>query len=760
MASDSPTDSTEAPPLGLAPLSLGLPPGSRLHVQPGHHVPGRLRVKIPLLSCAEGLYVRLEARICDELGVLRAEANCFNGSFVVEYDPALTHGDALLACLKTLTVEELETFYVHPEQLIGSPEPVDENAPIWQNHLVTATLAVGVAMVGGPTAPLAWPLLALPTVPVFARAWRVMTRERRLNVDFLDAAAIVAALALGDVLNASLMVGLISVGDFIRDLTAGQSRKAIKDLMAHQAHSAWVRRDHKWVEVPVAELVVGDWVRCEAGDLIPVDGVIVQGTGEIDQQSLTGESLPVTRGVGETVFAATSLRDGELQIEAVRVGAATKAARIVALIEGAPRVETRIQNHAEKVADGLVMPSTMASMGVFAATSDPRRFLAMLAIDYGTGMRVSSPTTVLSSMVMAARSGVLIKGGAALEKLAKVDTVVFDKTGTLTTGHLSLEAILLCQNGYAEDEVIRLAAAAEHGLNHPIARAIVRLAEARGIAIPERESVHYHLGQGVEMQLEGLAVHFGNRRLFKTAGLPSGITRAQRLLITEMVGTPLYLAVDGKLVGILVLSDVVKPESAAMIESLRSRGVKRVLMLTGDGEAVAQRVAAAVGLIEFRAEVLPEDKLAYVQELQRQGHVVALVGDGINDSPALKYADVGVAVAGAAEVACEVADIVLVDGDLWQLIEIRDIATEAMELLRQNYAINYSVNSLAFLLAIPGLFSPMLSTALSNGAGVLASLNGLRPMMRRPGAYNTGRVVPLEMQRNRAANAVVAVGGP
>jgi heavy metal translocating P-type ATPase len=749
----------DVPASGLAPLSFGMLPGSRLQVLPGHQVPGRLRVRVPLLTCAEGLYVRLEARICHELGVLRAEANCFNGSFVVEYDPTVTHGEALLPILRTLTLEELETYYVHPEQLIGVPVPVHENPPIWQNHLVNSSTALGLAIVGGPLASLAWPLLVLPTIPVLKRTWRVMTREKRLNVDFLDAAAIVSALALGDVLNASLMVGLISMGDYIRDLTAGQSRKAIKDLMAHQAHSAWIRRDSIWVEVPVDNLVVGDLVRCEAGDLIPVDGEVRSGAGEVDQQSLTGESLPVSRTVGHTVFAATSLREGELQIEAHRVGSATRAARIVALIEGAPRVETRIQNHAEKVADGLVVPSTMASVGIFAATQDPKRFLAMLAIDYGTGMRVSSPTTVLSSMVVAARGGVLIKGGAALEKMAKVDTVVFDKTGTLTTGLMALDSVFICRRGFDENKVLCLAAAAEKGLTHPIARAIVGFAEARGIAIPEREETHYHIGQGVEMLLNGQVVHFGNHRLFKKAGIPLIVTRAQREQLAQLAGTPLYLTVDEKLAGILVLSDAVRAEAASVVATLRTQGVKRIVMLTGDGEVVAQRVADMAGLTEFRAEVLPEDKLEYVLDLQRQGHVVALVGDGINDSPALKYADVGVAVAGAAEVACEVADIVFIEGNLWQLVKTRDRAIEAMKLLQQNYAINYSINSLAFALAIPGLLSPLLSTALSNGAGVLSSLNGLRPLAHRAGRSSTATVASVGVRRFVVPQSVLVAAG-
>jgi Cu2+-exporting ATPase len=530
---------------------------------------------------------------------------------------------------------------------------------------------------------------------------------------------------------AIFMVWLINVADWVRDLTMMRSKKAIEEILGYQNIEAWVVRDGQKVRVIVAEVQLGETVVTYPGERIAVDGTVLSGKALVDQASLTGESVPVEKEEGSPVYAATVVREGKLYIRAERIGSETEAAQILRLVEAAPARETKIQNYAVKWANDLVPYSFVGGAIGAVMGGGLQGAAAVLIIDYGTGIRIAAPTTVLSAMTKAIRNGILIKGGRPLESLAEVDAVVFDKTGTLTTGNPDVLDVVPV-NSRTADEVLALAAAAELRLSHPVANAIVRTAEARQLLIPERTASDYSLGLGVEAIVNDSVVLVGSPRFMTLRGVDLSpevqghISRMQQQAIS-----PLCVAQDGSVIGLLSISDPLRPEARDVVQALRDRGIKRIVMLTGDHQDVARRIAAELGITEYLAEVFPGDKSVAVQRLQREGYKVAVVGDGVNDSPMLAYADVGIAVEGGTEAARETAPVVLLHGGLWKVPLAIDIGRETVALIRQNWSIISIPNTIALGLACVGILGPIGATLLSNGSAIVATINGLRPIMEQ-----------------------------
>ncbi|MFS8065144.1 MAG: heavy metal translocating P-type ATPase [Byssovorax sp.] len=697
-----------------------------------HAIPGRVRLRVARLDEDAGYGAALEATLRRLPGVSAVRVAAGAASVIVEHDPEAVDV-AAITWAAAAAAEDAAPLAVTVASAEGTGIP---RALYWSSAGLLVSLSFGHVL------PLvAYPFIAVTAVPVFKRAWSALVHRRKLNVDLLDALAILAATATGDVLNAAGIVWLICVGDHIRDLTQARARRAIRDLLEYEHDLAWVVRGETKVQVPVAELVVGDVVVVYTGAAIAVDGVVTQGRAVVDQQALTGESLPVVKVTDDHVFAATVVSDGKLYVRAERVGRDTKAASTVRLIEDAPVAETRIQNHAEMVADRLVAPALGCAALVFFATADMNRLAAILTVDFGTGPRVSAPTTVLASMNAAARHGILIKGGAYLEKLARVSTVIFDKTGTLTRGVPEVTDVLV-HDALSDREAATLAASAAARQTHPVSQAVIRLAATWGLEVPERDSSSYFVGKGIESQVRGRTVQLGSQRFLAEQGITSRLDPQHRSALDDAAKSLLFLAVDGAHAATLAYRDEIRAESRDLIRDLRARGVDDIVMLTGDGHAVARHVAGELGIDRFFAEMLPEDKAEMAQRFRREGRVVAVVGDGINESPALSYADIGVSVCAGAEIARETAGMVLMTADLHKLVEAIDISRSAISIMRQNHALSFGVNSLCYALSIPGLISPVVATLISNGSAVLACLNGLRPLLstRTPRSWSAEQV--------------------
>jgi heavy metal translocating P-type ATPase len=704
-----------------------------------HFISGRIRLHLPSLCRKQKLAEAAVAWLQPQQGIKSARLNFACGCLIIEYDPGFEGVlRATLGRLSLMSLEEL-ALLVAPEngapvapRLAEVPSPAARQSVWRRNPLGLPTLSLLMAFSANPVVTaINMPLMLWNAYPIALRAWRVWRREGRLNIDFLDALAITASLLQGNPMAGAIVTWLIKLGDWIRDLTAAGTRRAISELLEFQTKTAWVVRDNVITPVPASELVAGDEVVVYPGEIIPVDGEILDGHAMIDQKTITGEGLPVMRAKGEAVFAATVIRDGQLTVRAIRVGSSTTAGQIARLVESAPVGDTRMQNHAEKLADRLVLPTLALAGGTAAVTGDFNRFLSLVIVDYGTGIRVAAPTAVLASMTHAARAGIIIKSGAHMERLSQVDTVIFDKTGTLTHGAPAVLDIINYEPTITSRHLIGLAAAAETRLKHPVAEALRVKARELGANVPECEETKYRIGLGVEGQVNGYYLHVGNERFLRQADINVRTAETDRSALDQQGYSCIYVAVDGELAGLIPFTDQIRPESHEVIERLHALGIRNSVMLTGDNAVVARAVCRRLGLSHQFADMLPADKAEVIKRYQRDGNVVAMVGDGINDSPALSFADVGIAMKYGAEVARESADVVLMEDSLWKLVKAVEISRGAVGLIRQNYAIVAGLNTLALGLALPsGLVSPSVTALISNGSAILASLNGIRPILR------------------------------
>ena len=649
----------------------------------------------------------------------------------MEYDPA--HEPFLMALLERFKGASLQDIKALCAQT--TPDATSKKTALQvskDSPLALPTISLLMAFSANPVVmAVNVPLMLWNAIPIARRAWKVWSNESRLNIDVLDTLAISASMVQGNPLAGCIVTWLIKLGDWIRDLTAAGQKRAISELLEFQTKTAWLLRDGEVVSVPATDLKVEDLVVVYPGEMIPVDGEIIDGQATIDQKTITGEGLPVTRAKGEAAFAATVIREGQITVRALRVGTATTAGQIVRLVESAPIGDTRMQNHAERFADRLVTPTLALATGTAAVSGDFNRFLSLVIVDFGTGIRVAAPTSVLASMTHAARAGIIIKSGGHMEKLAAVDTVVFDKTGTLTHGTPAVIDIVAYQNHITPNHLLGLAAAAETKLQHPVAEALRSKARELGVNVPPCNETQYRLGLGVEGQVNGYYVHVGNERFMRQCNISTDKSVIDRAGLDEKGFSSLYISVDGELAGLVPYSDKIRDESRPVIRKLHEMGIKNTIMLTGDNAVVARAVCNDIGLARHFADMLPADKASVIQDLQRQGRRVAMVGDGINDSPALSFADVGIAMKYGAEVTHESADVVLMEDSLWKLVQAVEISRGAVSLIRQNYAIVATLNAVALGLALPGgLVSPEVTALISNGSAILASANGVRPMLR------------------------------
>lgn len=464
----------------------------------------------------------------------------------------------------------------------------------------------------------------------------------------------------------------------------------------------------------------GDTVLVRAGEKIPVDGRIVGGQASVNEASITGESLPKDKGDGDEVFAGTLLASGALDIETARVGGDTTFSRIIALVESAEAEQAPVQRLADKVAAWLIPVVLVFLVGVYFATRDIRMIVTLLIFTSPAELGLATPLVMIAAIARAARSGILVKGGLYLELLAKVDTLVFDKTGTLTENQPKVVRLELRDASVSEDDLLRLAAAADRRSAHPLAKAVVDEASRRGIAVPEPDRFEQLQGRGVKATVEQRLVLVGNSALLTEAGV------AITALPNAGAQTAVHVAVDGRFVGVIFIADTVRVGAREALNALRASGVDRIVMLTGDNEVTARAVAEELGIDNVRAGLLPEDKVDAIAELQKQGRRVAMIGDGVNDAPALARADVGIAMgARGTQAALEAADIALMTDDLSRIAAARAIARRAYRTIQENLFVGV-VHVLGITAALLGWIGPIQAALLHLGPDILVFVNSVK----------------------------------
>ncbi|MBX3259541.1 MAG: heavy metal translocating P-type ATPase, partial [Labilithrix sp.] len=573
--------------------------------------------------------------------------------------------------------------------------------------------------------------IAISAEPTARRAVRAV-EERRLSVDVLDLAAIVVSVAAGAPGTAALITLLLAAGDFVLHLTKRRAHGALAGAIKLEVPTAWLlRRDGQTERVSTASLRVGDRIVCDLGGRLPVDGVVASGAATIDTKALTGESTPRTCRPGDPVMASSVVVEGSVVVEVRRVGRDTTAGRIVQILKSAGEKPTYLQREAERVADRLVVPTLGLAGSAALLASELDRLTSVLITDFGTGIRISVPTSALAAMTVATRAGVLVKGGEFLERLARADAVVFDKTGTLTSGTPRVVDVVAI-DGFDPSRAIALAAAVETRQRHPVAEALRAHTRARSIPVPHAEvrDQRYAVGQGLVARCGRHEVTVGGARLMTAKGVDlDGVRSALRRHERSSVSS-LLIAIDGRLAALLGYADTVRPESRSVIRALAANGRRRIVLMSGDASGPAAEIGRRLGVDEVYSELLPHEKAEHVRRLQRAGRIVAMVGDGINDAPALALADIGISLTGGTDVALDAADVVLLHGGLSKLPAAFRIADDAMRAVRTGLGIVIVPNALAIVLGAVGVIGPGAATLLNNGSTVVAAIAALSPTLR------------------------------
>jgi heavy metal translocating P-type ATPase len=618
---------------------------------------------------------------------------------------------------------------VSGERRVEAPPPQAGRSfsPYLALALNTAVLAAGVAEVL--PMPVLLPAVALTAIPSFRRTLKAF-REGRATVDSLDTAAIVSALVTGQAATAAFMTWLLGLGDLLLDHTTERARRALSSLVELDTAEAWRVEGGRVERVSAGELRVGDRIVVTAGQRVPADAEVDSGLASVDEKALTGESVPRARRPGDRILAATVAVDGEVVARVTRTGTETTAARIVQILEQSSARPMSLQRRVEKSADRLVWPTIVTACAAAALSGDVNRLTSVLINDFGTGIRIAVPTNALTAITLASREGVLIKGAAYLELLARADVIVFDKTGTLTAGEPAVvdRAVL---GAVPERGLLALAAAAEARQGHPIAAAVRRHAAAAGVPVPETApgDARYVIGRGIAARVAGRAVLVGSPRWLDENGVDAS-SAAGVLARHRAAGvSTLLIAVDGLLAGALGYADAPRPESAAVVAALKAGGRRRTVLLSGDAPEPVQAVARAVGIDEAYGELLPQDKVAYVEAEQRRGRIVAMVGDGINDAPALAMADVGISLHGSTDVALEAADVILLEGGLRRLQIAFEAGERAMGRVRRGVGLVVLPNAAAIAMGALGFINPALATVANNGSTLVAALVGVAPLL-------------------------------
>ena len=562
-------------------------------------------------------------------------------------------------------------------------------------------------------------------IPFVRRGLRCLLR-RRIKVELLDALSISISACRRDFGTAGMVMFLLEVGELLEEWTRKKSVADLARCMSLNVDRVWLRTAQGEVLVPVSQIQPGDAVVVRAGGIVPVDGLVLEGEVTVNQASLTGESIPVPKRPGGAVYAGTVVEEGECVLEVKQASGQSRYDQIIHMIEQSEQMKSEAESKAANLADKLVPYTFIGSLMSFVLTRNVARALSVLMVDFSCALKLAMPLAVLSAMREAGRAHITVKGGKFLEAVAAADTIVFDKTGTLTHACPRV-AQVVSFGGKEESEMLRLAACLEEHFPHSMANAVVEEAKRRGLRHEEYHSkVEYLVAHGIASTVDEERVLIGSAHfIFEDEGcvIPEGEQERFDALPPEY--SHLYLAVGGQLAAVICISDPLREEAKEVLSTLRALGITSTVMLTGDSYRTAAAIAAQVGVDDFRAGVLPADKAEYVARLRREGHTVLMVGDGINDSPALSEADAGIAISDGAAIAREIADITIAADSLWELVELRRIAMALMARIHSNYRFVIGFNGTLIALGVAGVLPPATSATLHNLSTLGVSLRSM-----------------------------------
>lgn len=556
--------------------------------------------------------------------------------------------------------------------------------------------------------------------------------QRKIEVPVLDATAITVSLITKDFSTASSIMFLLGIGELLEEWTHKKSVDDLARSMSLNVSRVWLRTpENQEILVESSKIEKGDKVVVHMGNVIPFDGEVVDGDAMVNQASLTGESVPVQRTVGNTVFAGTVVEEGEITIRVKEVEGNNRFDQIVTMIEESEKLKSELEGKAEHYADKLV-PWTLGATGLtYLLTRNVTKAMSILMVDFCCALKLAMPISVLSAIREASLYNVTVKGGKFLEAVAEADTIVFDKTGTLTKAHPTVVDVVNFNDEYSSDDMLRVAACLEEHFPHSMAKAVVDAASKKGLSHEEMHTkVEYIVAHGIATSINGKRTVIGSYHFVfedEKCVVPAGKEPLFESL--PLYYSHLYLAIEGKLSAVICIEDPLRDEAAAVVTSLKKAGISKVVMMTGDSERTASVIAKKVGVDEYYAEVLPEDKAAFVEKEKDKGRKVIMIGDGINDSPALSAANVGIAISDGAEIAREIADITVGSDDLYQIVTLKYISNALMKRIKSNYRKIVGFNSGLIALGVAGVLPPTTTALLHNGSTILISVNSMKNLL-------------------------------
>ena len=552
----------------------------------------------------------------------------------------------------------------------------------------------------------------------------------KIEVPVLDATAISVSVFRRDYATAGSVMFLLGIGEIIEEWTHKKSVGDLARSMSLNVNKVWLKRNEQEILVKSSDIEPGDHVVIRMGNVIPFDGEVVTGEGMVNQASLTGESLPVRRSVGQSVFAGTVLEEGEIEVLVKAVSGSTRFEKIVTMIEDSEKLKSSVEGKAEHLADRLVPYTLLGTGAVWLLTRNITKTLSVLMVDFSCALKLAMPITVLSAIREAGENNITVKGGKFLEAVADADTIVFDKTGTLTKATPTVKEIVPFSD-YSENDLLRIAACLEEHFPHSMAKAVVDAAKERHLFHEEMHSkVEYVVAHGISSSIDDKKVLIGSSHfIFEDEGctIPSEYQDRYDSLKPEY--SHLYLAIEKQLVAVICIEDPLREEATEMVRDLKKAGIRKVVMMTGDSERTAAAIAKRVGVDEYYAEVLPEDKANFVEKEKSEGRKVIMIGDGINDSPALSAADAGIAISDGAEIAREIADITIAADDLREVVTLKLLANAMMKRIHMNYRNIVGINSGLILLGVTGIVQPTVSALLHNASTLMISLGSMKNLL-------------------------------
>ena len=680
-----------------------------------HESQGRIRIKLQLkrmtLEQADRLELWLQSKAWARHVIVHERTCCI----ILHYE-----GDrqAVLDDIRHFSWEEAEAAISLPSH---STRALNRE---FEEKLVSKVVMKAACTLCLPS-PLRIARIVWHMIPFVRRGLRCLLR-RRIKVELLDALSVSISVCQRDFGTAGMVMFLLEVGELLEEWTRKKSVADLARCMSLNVDRVWLRTGQGEVLVPVSQIQPGDAVVVRAGGIIPVDGLVLEGEVTVNQASLTGESIPVPKRPGGAVYAGTVVEEGECVLEVKQASGESRYDQIVHMIEQSEQMKSAAESKAANLADQLVPYTFAGSLLSYLLTRNVARALSVLMVDFSCALKLAMPLAVLSAMREAGRSHITVKGGKFLEAVAAADTIVFDKTGTLTHACPQVAQVIPF-GGKEEQEMLRLAACLEEHFPHSMANAVVEEAKRQGLTHEEYHSkVEYLVAHGIASTVNGERVLIGSAHFVfedEHCRIPTG--ESERFESLSPAYSHLYLAIGEELAAVICISDPLREEAKDVLATLRTLGISNTVMLTGDSHRTAAAIAAQVGVDDFRSEVLPADKADYVAQLRREGHTVLMVGDGINDSPALSEADAGIAISDGAAIAREIADITIAADSLWELVELRQIAMSLMERIHSNYRFVIGFNGALIALGVTGILPPAKSAMLHNLSTLGVSLRSM-----------------------------------